>query len=301
MGLSTKKIAEIRITTSPKDKILEEIRKYIKKGKSQNAKGKSEEIKPLIIFTPNPEIIVYAQKDKDFVRIVNTAQINLPDGAGVVWALKKLNGISVERISGADFMLDLCNLAKRESFTIGLIGGRGGVALETKECLLKKYPGLKMEVFEAPEVEMQNAKVKIQKYSSKFKSKQESDKDTSGVTEWAPPMVEELEERYFISLINEMKKRKIDILFIALGFPKQEYFIEKIRKTICGKDTSGLIKPLVLMAVGGSFDYISERVKRAPKWIRNIGLEWLYRLVREPWRLSRQLKGAKFFWKVLIS
>ena len=57
-------------------------------------------------------------------------------------------------------------------------------------------------------------------------------------------------------------------------------------------------KPLVLMAVGGSFDYISGRVKRAPVWMRNRGLEWLYRLIKEPLRIKRQLKGARFFWRV---
>ncbi len=323
MGLKTRKILGIEITTSPKKEILEEIQKYLKSDNRQQTTDNRKIIKPLIIYTPNPEIINYAEKDDKFRQIVNTAQINLPDGQGLVWAVKKLHGLQIDRVAGADLMKDLVNLAFRESLTVGLIGGRGGVAVDVRECLLQSFPRLKIEVFEAPEIEFQNSEFRIQNF------KKGSDKNTSGVAVLSlskgmtPPMVKESEDRYFNSLAVEISKKKIDILFVALGFPKQEFFIEKIRRTICGKDTSeappaagrgvrqarsaphdssevkGLVKPLVLMTVGGSFDYISGRVPRASGWIRDRGFEWLYRLVRQPWRIARQLKGAEFFWKVL--
>ncbi len=264
MGIHNKRVLGINITIDDKEHILEHIKKYLEKGKRQKAKGKSEEIKPFVIFTPNPEIITYAQKDEKFKQTVTSAQINIPDGIGVVWALRKLYGLNVKRLSGADLMLDLCIMAEKEGLTVGLIGGGEGVALEVRECLLEKYPNLKVKVFEAPEIE--------------------SGKDTSGVTEWAPPMVEELEN--------------IDILFVALGFPKQEFFIESVKRKALSEK---LERPLVLMAVGGTFDYLAGRSIRAPGWVRNIGLEWLYRLIHEPWRLPRQLEGGKFFLQVLTS
>ncbi len=264
MGIHNKRVLGINVTIDDKEHILEHIKKYLTKIKNQKSKIKNEEVKPLMIFTPNPEIINYAQKDEKFKQIVTSAQINIPDGIGVVWALRKLYGLNVKRLSGVDLMLDLCSMAEKEGLTIGLIGGGEGIALKTRECLLEKYPKLKVEVFEEPEVE--------------------SDKDTSEVARSDSCEVEELD--------------KIDILFVALGFPKQEYFIRNIKDQISKIKNK---RPLVMMSVGGTFDYLAGRSIRAPGWVRNIGLEWLYRLTHEPWRLPRQLKGGKFFLQVLTS
>ena len=290
MGLQSKKILGIGITISPKTEILEEIRKYLvsdnKKQITDNKKSKES----LIIFTPNPEIITYAQKDKEFRQIVNSAQINLPDSRGVVWAIKKLYRINIEQIAGADFFFDLCYLANRESFTVGLIGGREGVALDTRECLLRSYPKLKVEVLEAPAVIVSRIRYQVSSINDK---KIPNTKYLILNTE--EKQIEET-EKYFQNLAEKIIKREIDILFVALGFPKQEYFIRKIKNQISKiKDC----KPLVLIAVGGSFDYLSGRIPRAPEWVRDKGWEWLFRLIKEPGRLPRQMKGAEFFWRVL--
>ncbi len=303
MSFKSQKILGIYITITSVEESLEEVQKYLKKVQSSKFKVQSVRTKPFVIFTPNPEIIAYAQKDREFKQIVNKAQINLPDGAGVVWALKKLYGLTVPKIAGADFMEELVNLAEKQSLRIGLIGGRGDLADTTSECLQAKHPDLKAEVFDAPEAEIKNEKLKIKKYNLKFKIQQESDKDTSDGGRLTPlsggshdsSEVEESKDRYFNSLVQEIIDRKLDILFVALGFPKQEYFIENIKYQISNIKYD---KPLVLMAVGGAFDYISGRVPRAPLFIRNLGLEWLFRLILEPWRLSRQLEGAKFFLRV---
>ena len=93
MSLKSKIIIGVKITIASQHEILEEIEKYLAKREKNGGK-------PLTIFTPNPEIIMYAQKDQIFKEIVNTAQINLSDGAGVVWAVKKLHGVKIERIAG---------------------------------------------------------------------------------------------------------------------------------------------------------------------------------------------------------
>src|SRR3990170_5670184 len=95
---------------------------------------------------------------------------------------------------------------------------------------------------------------------------------------------------------QRMIRSDIDILFVALGFPKQERWIIEHKDEIPAK---------VLMAVGGSFDYISGRIPRAPTVLRMVGLEWLFRLILEPWRFWRQLQiwhfGALIFWEALIN
>ena len=319
MGLKTKSILGIGITIDTKEKVLKEVGKWLKKPRTKDQKLGTEDKSSLIIFTPNPEIITYAQKDDNFRRIVNSAQIKIPDGAGISWAMKKTYGLEIKRISGVDFMFDLCQLAQEKSLTIGLIGGRGGVAVKAGECLRKKFLGLKVEVLEAGEIEL-----RILNQELRIKNNKKKDNINNSyflILNSINNKVINIRE-YLDNLIEEINKKKVDILFVALGCPKQEYFIEEIRKAICGKNTSevpiksgrgdrlkrsgslgssevkGLVKPLVLMSVGGAFDYIAGKVSRAPEWMRKRGLEWLYRLIRQPRRLGRQLKGAEFFWKV---
>ncbi len=82
---------------------------------------------------------------------------------------------------------------------------------------------------------------------------------------------------------------QIDILFVAFGAPKQEEWIyENLDK----------LPVKAAMGVGGAFDYLSGRVIRAPKFVRSLGLEWLFRLFRQPWRIRRQLALIKFVFLV---
>lgn len=287
------KILGVKINLFKKDDVLEEVKKYLILGNRQQAIGNRNEIKPFVIFTPNPEIINYAQRDQYFKQIVNSAQINIPDGAGICFAIEKRFNIKTGRLTGTDLMKDICQMSSKNSFTIGLIGGRGDVALATRECLLREYPSLKIEVLDRPEVKLKKEYIGDSiKYIGNKKSHPLNTKylilNTEGRLDDQP-------ERYFRNLAKEILKRKIDILFVALGFPKQEYFIDSIKREAVRVKYN---RPLVMMGVGGSFDYISGRVKRAPLWAREKGLEWLFRLIREPWRLGRMLKGAGFFYKV---
>lgn len=84
----------------------------------------------------------------------------------------------------------------------------------------------------------------------------------------------------------------IDILFVAFGFPKQELWMA---------EHLGKIPVKVMAGVGGALDYISGKVPRAPKWVRNIGMEWLFRLVVQPWRLKRQIALIEFVFMVFTA
>ncbi len=79
-------------------------------------------------------------------------------------------------------------------------------------------------------------------------------------------------------------------MFVAFGSPEQEKWIYQNRASLQG---------VTCIGVGGAFDFIGGRVGRAPRLIQKIGLEWLFRLVKQPWRWKRQLRLVEFVWLVL--
>lgn len=91
-------------------------------------------------------------------------------------------------------------------------------------------------------------------------------------------------------VVEKIIATRADILFVALGSPRQEYFITKNLERL---------KVPLCMGVGGSYDVICGNIKRAPKWMCNTGLEWLYRLIKEPWRCKRMLSLPIFLMKVV--
>ena len=93
-------------------------------------------------------------------------------------------------------------------------------------------------------------------------------------------------------LIDTINKSKANIVFVALGSPKQELWITENMDKLCVN---------VYQGVGGSFDVVSGTIKRAPKWMQNCGLEWLYRLLKEPKRIFRQVKLVKFLWLIIFN
>lgn len=264
MSLHAVKILGINITISSKKEILEYLQKFLLKNSKSNIQYSKSAGKPLVIVTPNPEQIVYARGDSHFRQIMNQADVALPDGIGIVWASRILsssrltiNGLRLTKaIPGVELMEDLVAMAAKQGVPTALIGGRGDLAVEAFECLQAKYPGLKGWGHPVPEIQL----------------------DQLG----------KLDE--FVQFVSKkIRETGVRIVFVALGAPKQEYFIERLAR----------LSPVIYMSVGGSFDMITSRTPRAPQIIRTIGLEWFWRLLREPWRLGRQLALVKFVWLVL--
>lgn len=206
------------------------------------------------IFTPNPEMLVKAHHDPTFRAVLNRGDLNVCDGFGI----RLLSLFRIQRISGIDFMLDLCALAENEAKSIFLLGsGNDRVVAETAEALRRMYPKLVIAGFH------------------------------SG------PRLYEAADGFFVQdnenagLINLINLSKPDMLFVAFGMGKQEKWIDTYLPQV----------PTVKIAigVGGAFDYISGRVGRAPLLLRKIGLEWLWRLVRQPWRIIRILNATVRF------
>lgn len=218
------------------------------------------------IVTPNPEILVYADNHPSYKKILNEAEVALPDGVGVFIASGILGNRFKERIPGVDFIEELCKRSRKNPVSMGFLGGGPGVAKATAECLLKKYPWIKVRwVGEEWENDPSAAR----------KNKNDAVRSSQD-TPWVSPYISE--------------KDPLDILFVAFGFPKQEEWIYKNLPHLPVK---------AAMGVGGSFDYISGAVIRAPYLIRAMGFEWLFRLIHQPWRIKRQLALLQFIWLVV--
>ena len=203
------------------------------------------------IFTPNPEFLVEAYKNPKFRRTLNKGDLNLPDGIGLKMVAPIFGDKIIERISGVDFMLEICDTAQKNHKSIYLLGGRGETARKTSEILIRKYPNLII----------------------KGASQGLEDANSRGIENQ--------------DLLDEINGLKPDILFVAFGHPKQEFWIEN--------NLSRLLSVKIAMGVGGSFDYISGKVKRAPRYLRNMGFEWLYRLAKEPRRFTRIINAVLVF------
>lgn len=203
------------------------------------------------IVTPNPEFIVVALDDGEFKKILNEADLAIPDGVGL-----KLTGKIRHNTPGVDLMEKLCQVAADLGFTVGLLGSKHHVAKKAAECLLESHPKLKITFAE----------------------------EGSGVNERGELVADLIYPEPMLTI------PPTDILFVAFGMVKQEKWIYKNFKKL----------PIRLaVGVGGALDYISKTVPRAPFWVRKVGLEWLFRLLVQPWRIKRQLALVKFLILVL--
>jgi len=197
------------------------------------------------VFTPNSEILLEAVTDRELEGVLNSGQLVVPDGIGVVIASRFYGTPVKERVAGMDLMMRLMDTANSQGRSIYLLGGKEGVAEDAAINLTERYSGLK-----------------ISGTRNGYFEKDEEEK-----------------------IINEINNSNADILLAALGAPKQEKFIYNYRNKL---------KVKIAMGVGGSLDVLGGRVKRAPEFYQKAGLEWLYRLVKEPRRIVRVIRIPKF-------
>lgn len=202
------------------------------------------------VYTPNSEIILHAYKNPDYCKVLNRAALVTPDGIGVVYASKILKRPLPERVSGFDLANELLKECAPLGKTLYLFGGKPGVADKASEKIKELYPGI----------------------------------NVVGISDG---YFDAEKEKQIIADINE---KSPDILFVCLGFPKQERWI----------DTHSDIKAKIAMGIGGSLDVFAGEVKRAPKFFQKCGLEWFYRLIKQPSRFIRMLALPKFGLTVLF-
>lgn len=250
------------------------------------------------IVTPNPELLVIANNDKRYKDILNRAKLALPDGTGVMWGAWLMGKPLKQRITGVGFVKSLCKYVSKRPITVGFLGAGPGVAVKTAECLKKKYPGLRV-AFTNDEWSFEGNR---QSYFSddarqiRFRSQ----KPSRPLSESLSPDLDEEINKGLTAFDSPQSKlphsdglfinHGIDILFVAFGSPKQEIWISQNLDKLPVK---------VVVGVGGAFDLISGKVKRAPVWVQKIGFEWLFRLTVQPWRIKRQLSLITFVFLVL--
>jgi N-acetylglucosaminyldiphosphoundecaprenol N-acetyl-beta-D-mannosaminyltransferase len=206
------------------------------------------------IVTLNSEMVINATKNFEFQAAINNANLIVPDSVGITLGLKFLNpGVfnGLRRIPGIELAENILSIANELGKKVAIFGGKKEV-LEKVETLLKeRYP-----------------KIEIPITTHGFQSTNDDGK-----------------------IAEDIASYKVDVVFVALGSPKQEIWINKY---------SSLFPNSILIGIGGSLDVWSGVKPRAPKWMRNIYLEWLFRLLIDPKRLLRVLGTLpQFSWRVL--
>lgn len=202
------------------------------------------------VFTPNSEIIMRAYRDEKFRNILNDASLLTADGIGVVYASKILKKPIDERAAGYDIAREVLQKINYTEHKLFLFGGKPGVAEEAKEKLLAEYTELNI----------------VGTRNGYFKPDEEEE------------------------IVNEINASGADIVFVCLGAPKQEEWIERNKNRLNVR---------VAMGIGGSLDVFAGRVDRAPEFFCKTGLEWFYRLCKEPSRIGRMMDLPKFAVTVL--
>ena len=205
------------------------------------------------VMTPNPEMLVEARNNPEFKKVLQESDLNIPDGTGLVFFIRKIIKESdrgsriadrIERVTGTDIMQDIC---ARTSERVFLLGAATGIAEEASKRLKERNPSLQI----------------VGTYAGSPK---------------------EEDENIILEKINSCSPT---LLFVAYGAPAQDMWISR--------NLEKLPSVKIAMGIGGAFDFISGKRKRAPKWIQKLGLEWLFRLMLEPRRIKRIWRAVVVF------
>ncbi|MDF5730699.1 MAG: WecB/TagA/CpsF family glycosyltransferase [Rhizonema sp. PD38] len=206
---------------------------------------------PQYVVTPNAQHIVILQHDSLFRKIYQKALLVVPDGVPLLWAAKLFGTPLSGRVNGTDLFERLCQVSSERGLKVFLLGGRPGASDKTAQVLQARYPNLQI------------------------------------VGKYCPPYGFESDSKELQRINSAVQEAAPDILFVALGAPKQEYWIY---------DNYQQLGVPVSIGIGVSFELVSGMIKRAPKIMQGAGLEWLFRLIVEPQRLcQRYLVGNTVF------
>lgn len=201
---------------------------------------------PRQICTANPEFVMRAQQDPVFREVLNTADLVLPDGVGLLWAARRQGQALPERVAGSDLIYRLAELAGQHGWRLYFLGAADGVAERAAASLQALYPNWQFV----------------------------------GAFAGSPRVEEEAD------IVARIQAARPDILMVAYGAPAQDVWIAR-HKARLGVPVS--------IGVGGAFDFVAGVAQRAPNWVQQLGLEWLHRLVRQPWRWRRILTATVVF------
>lgn len=204
-----------------------------------------------VIVAPNTEFIMMAQKDEEFYNILRGADLATPDSVGVMIGGKLQKKPLKQRIPGQMYFRKVLEVGEKEGWTFYLLGGKGDVPALATENLKKIYPN-----------------IKIVGYHEGFFEKDSEEK-----------------------VIEEINKLQPNVLFVAMGAPIQEKWIEKNKTKL---------KVDVAAGQGGTFDYEAGKIKRAPIIFQKLGIEWFWRLILQPSRIFRMIVLPIYLMKIVF-
>jgi len=195
------------------------------------------------VITANLDHMRRARHDAGYRQMLSEADFVVADGMPLIWA-SRLGGRPLpERVAGSSMVEPMAKLAAERGLSLFLLGGNPGIAEQAAQILKQRYPGLVV-------------------------------KGTA-----CPPMGFENDPQYMKTMREELSKACPDLVYVALGSPKQENLIREIRNDLPRAWWVG---------IGISLSFLTGEVQRAPSWMQRLGLEWLHRMVQEPRRLAKR-------------
>jgi N-acetylglucosaminyldiphosphoundecaprenol N-acetyl-beta-D-mannosaminyltransferase len=210
------------------------------------------------IITLNVDHLRRCGHDPVYRAMVDRAEVSVADGMPIVWASRLQRTPLPQRVAGSDLIDSLASAAAEYGYSVFLLGGNPGTAEATSKLLGRRYPHLR-------------------------------------VAGWHDPRPGfEQNPQSVAATIDLLRQAAPDIVFVALGSPKQESFICSARQALPGAWWLG---------VGISFSFLCGEIRRAPLWMQRAGLEWVHRLAQEPGKLFRRylVYGVPFAAKLLVT
>jgi N-acetylglucosaminyldiphosphoundecaprenol N-acetyl-beta-D-mannosaminyltransferase len=195
------------------------------------------------VVATNLDVLRQVASQRELGAVLQDADLVVADGMPLIWASRLLGTRLPERVAGSDLVWSLTAEAALRDHTVYMLGGAPGIAEAACERLHGVYPGARI------------------------------------VGHHCPPMGFEQDEAEIARIVDALRSARPDIVYVALGFPKQERLIAYLRTQL----------PQVwFLAVGASLSFVAGHVRRAPPWMGRLGLEWVHRLAQEPRRLARR-------------
>lgn len=208
------------------------------------------------VVTPNLDILRRCEQEAEVGRLVGCADVVVADGMPLIWASRLQGSALPERVAGSNLIHSLTAAAAEAERSIFLLGGDPGTAEDAASVLQSRNPELVV------------------------------------AGHACPPVGFGADVDYMAELTTRLVEAGPDIVYVALGCPKQERLIERLRPHLPNAWWLG---------IGISFSFVSGDVRRAPVWMQRAGLEWIHRLCQEPRRLARRylLEGLPFALRLL--
>jgi len=202
----------------------------------------------------NVHMLVEAYFKDSFKEIIQNADIIVPDGMPITWALRFLNGTKQERVAGMDLLPSLLQKVEQKDLSVYFYGGTDNLLNKTKKVMKSRYPSLRVAGFKSPPFR-------------------------------------KLSEKEDQAVVESINASGANIVFVVLGCPKQEKWMSSMK----GKINA------VMIGIGGALPVMVGLQRRAPEWMQEIGMEWLYRLYMEPRRLFKRYAITNTIFFYLIS